>query len=220
MKFSFWKQVLTTILMGIMAVVPAMALSGCTSAQWVATLDTILAQAAPALVNVYSIIQIAENKPVDAAFVAKINQDAATVKALSADFAAASAAAAPTACAQLQAAISVYSQDQAEVMALLQVSNPAVQSKVGALVILISGVVVEVLALIPACKTAAGRASLEAQGVPLPLKQFVQSYNNVLVVPTGNAAVDSFTKSHKLHQHNKFFRGFVRVVSFDQARVQ
>lgn len=220
MKFSFRKQVLTTILIGIMAVVPAMAVSGCTSAQWVSTLDTILAQAAPALINVYSIIQIAENKPIDATFVAKINQDAATVKSLSADFAAASAAAAPTACAQLEAAISVYSQDQAEVMALLQVANAAVQSKVGALVLLISGVVAEVLALIPACKTSAGRAALEAQGVPLPLKQFVQSYNNILVVPTGNAAVDAYTRGHKLHQHNKFVRGFVRVVSFDQAQVQ
>lgn len=180
--------------------------SGCSTA-WISTLDNILAAAAPALINILNIISIAKGQPLNAALAAKINVDAANVKTLAADFSAASASAAPTACAQLQAAVGIYSADETTVLSLANVSDPATQQKIEILSALVAGTVTEVLAVIPNCQQAATmRASLEKKSVPLPLSSFVQSYNDNLVVPVGSPAVDSFTRSHKIHAHSKLIR--------------
>jgi hypothetical protein len=186
---------------------------GCSTA-WVTTLDDILIAAAPALINILNIVAIAKGQPINTALESQITADAARVKTLAADFSAASAAAAPTACAQLQAAINTYSADQAQVMALAQVSDPATQTKIETLSALISGTIVAITAVIPSCQQAASfKATLEKTAVPLPLKTFVKSYNDTLKVKTGNAAVDSFTKSHEVHVHGKF----VRVITLGLA---
>ena len=183
-------------------------LQGC-SAAWIATMDNILAASAPALIDILTIIYIAENKPIDATLVNKINADAANVKVLAEDFAAASAAAAPTACAQLQAGIQVYSADQMQVMALAQVIDPTSPAaiKITALSTAITGTIVLILALIPQCQQAATmKASFEGKAVPVPLKRFVADYNKILVVKTGSPAIDFYTARHKVHVHSKLRR--------------
>lgn len=179
---------------------------GCSTA-WVSTLDTILAVAAPALINILNIAAIAKGVPVDTALSAKITGDAATVKSLAADFSTASAAASPKVCSQLQAGISTYSQDIGQVMSLAQVSDSATQEKIAVLSGLVTGTVSAVLAVIPNCAVAQA-AKLERFKVspPIPLKNFVETYNAKLVEPTGNAAVDAWTKKHQVHAHSKTTR--------------
>jgi hypothetical protein len=187
---------------------------GCSTA-WVTTLDDILVAAAPALINILNIVAIAKGQPVNLALSNKITTDAATVKTLANDFATASAAAAPTACAQLQSAINVYSADQTQVMSLAQVSDPATETKIETLSALVSGTVVAITAVIPNCQQAAQfKAALEKSAVPLPLKTFVKSYNNILTTKTGNQAVDGYTKSHGVHVHSKFVRVITLGLSY------
>jgi hypothetical protein len=188
-------------------------ISGCSTA-WTTTFDNILVAAAPSIVDIISIVDIAENKPLDTAEINKINADAANLKAMAADFEAASAAAAPTACAQLQAAVQTFAADVAYVTSIAQVSDPATQTKVQTLVVLVSGTVAAITAVIPACQTPAQlKATFGKAPVPVPLKTFIGSYNTVLVTPTGNAKIDSFTKSHKIHVHSKF----VRILTFGHS---
>jgi len=75
------------------------------STAWVSTLDSILAAAAPALVNILQIVAVANGQPVNSNLEAKINADAAVIKTLAGDFAKASSSAAPTVCSQLQACL-------------------------------------------------------------------------------------------------------------------
>lgn len=189
-------------------------IAGC-STTWVTTVEDILVAAAPALINILNIIAIAKGVPVNLALENKITTDAATVKTLAADFAAASSAAAPTVCAQLQAGISTYAADETQVMSLASVSDPATQTKIETLSALVAGTVTGILAVIPACSavTPASMKALQATSVPVPLKTFVSSYNATLTVPTGNPAVDAFTRSHKVHVHGKF----VRMISLGHA---
>ena len=197
----------------VLAVILSMSCAGCSTA-WVTTFDNILVAAAPALINILNIIALAKGQPMNTALASKITADAATVKTLAADFAASSAAAAPTACAQLQAGISTYAADESQVLALAQVSDSATQAKIETLSALVAGTITGILAVIPSCQQAAAmRAQAEAKAPALPLSSFVSSYNKILAVPTGNLAVDTYTKKHAIHVHSKF----VRVVTFGRA---
>src|SRR5271156_5650024 len=66
----------------------AMFCTACSTA-WVSTLDSILAAAAPALINILQIVAVANGQPVNSALAAKINADATAIKTLAADFASA-----------------------------------------------------------------------------------------------------------------------------------
>ena len=186
-----------------------MILTGC-SAAWVSTLDSILAAAAPALINILQIIALVNGQPVNTTLASKINTDAATIKQLAADFANASANAAPGACQQLQAAVAVYSQDQQAVLALAQVQNSAVQQKIVILSGLVASTIAAITAVIPACNAP---AKLKAEP-PISVRIFVTQYNAALTAKTGNLGVDSLTPKLKLHQHSKF----VRIVTFGIAK--
>lgn len=199
----------TMFLAGMLSLV--MVASGC-SAAWVTTLDSILAAAAPALVNILNIIAIAEGKPINAALAAKINADAASIKSLAADFSNASAATGPQVCSQLQSAITVYQTDQQQVLALAQVVDPKTQQKIVILSGLVAGTAEAILAVLPSCQSPV--VAKIGSAPPLPIRQFIVSYNAELVKPTGNAAVDNFTKSHRVHSHSKFLR--VLTLGLDQ----
>jgi hypothetical protein len=179
----------------------SMLLTGC-SAAWVSTLDSILAAAAPALINILQIIAIAEGKPFHSELATKINSDAATIKQLAGDFASASAAAAPGVCQQLNAAIGVYTQDQQAVMALAQVSDSATQQKIAVLGGLVTSTVAAITAVIPQCQN---RLAKMAEP-PLNVQTFVADYNAALTAKTGNAAVDALTPKLKIHEHRAFVR--------------
>ncbi len=68
----------------------AVTCTACSTA-WVSTLDSILAAAAPALINILQIVAVANGQPMNAGLAAKINSDAGDIKTLAGDLAKVSA---------------------------------------------------------------------------------------------------------------------------------
>jgi hypothetical protein len=174
------------------------------SAAWVTTLDTILAAAAPALIDILQIVAVANGKPMDSNLAAKINADTTVIKTLAGDFAKASSGSAPGVCQQLQAAVSTYQADQALVLQVAQVSDSKTQAKITLLANLVAGTVQAIAAVIPSCQANA-QASFKALP-PYSVSTFADHYNSILVAPTGNAAVDAVTPALKVHRHSKLVR--------------
>jgi hypothetical protein len=189
----------------IVALSLTMFCTACSTA-WVSTLDSILAAAAPALIDILQIVAVANGEPVNSNLEAKINADATVIKTLAVDFAKASSSAAPGVCSQLSAAVGAYQEDQALVLQVAQVSDSNTQTKITLLANLVAGTVQAVTAVIPSCNNAASFRAVP----PYSLSTFVVHYNSILVAPTGNRAVDIATRKLELHQHSKI----VRVVTF------
>jgi hypothetical protein len=179
------------------------------STTWVSTLDSILAAAAPALVNILQIVAVANGQPVNANLAAKINADATIIKTLAGDFAKASSGSAPGACQHLQAAVNVYQADQQLVLQIAQVGDPNTQTKITLLADLVAGTVNAILAVIPSCQNAALTQNMKT-APSYSVSSFADHYNNILLTPTGNVAVDAATPTLKLHRHSKL----VRAVTF------
>jgi len=196
----------------VVALSLAMFCTACSTA-WVATLDSILAAAAPALIDILQIVSVANGQPVNGNLAAKINADAAVIKTLAADFAKASSGSAPGVCQQLQAAVSAYQADQQLVLQAAQVSDPNTQTKITLLADLVAGTVSAITALIPSCQNAAAIRSTKI-APPYSVSTFADHYNSILVAKTGNAAVDAVTPKLKLHQHSKL----VRSVTFGRLQ--
>jgi len=190
----------------------AMLCTACSTA-WVSTLDSILAAAAPALIDILQIAAVANDQPMNTNLEAKINADATVIKTLAADFAKASSAEAPGVCSQLQAAVSAYQSDQQAVLQAAQVSDPNTQTKITLLANLVAGTVNAITAVIPSCNDAASSRNLKAQP-PYSISTFAALYNSILVAPTGNPGVDAATRKLKLHQHSKF----VRTITFGRLQ--
>jgi len=185
--------------------------TGC-STSWLTTLDSILAAAAPAIINILEIVAVAKNQAPNTQLENKIRTDAATIKSLATDFANAAADSAPGVCKQLDAAINVYQQDLVQVLQLAQVSDPNTQSKVTILTTLVATTIEGIIAVIPSCNAAQVK-NVKAQP-PFELKHFISNYNSALTAKTGNAPVDKLTPKLKLHQHN----AFVRAITFGQLQ--
>jgi len=185
----------------------AMFCTACSTA-WVATLDSILAAAAPALIDILQIVAAANGQPMNSNLAAKINADATVIKTLAGDFAKASSGSAPGVCQQLQAAVGAYQADQSLVLQVAQVSDPNTQTKITLLANLVAGTVQAITAVIPSCQANA-QASFKALP-PYSVSSFADHYNSILVARTGNAAVDAATPTLKLHRHSKY----VRAVTF------
>ncbi|MGO8985403.1 MAG: hypothetical protein ACLPND_18485 [Candidatus Korobacteraceae bacterium] len=181
----------------------AMLCAGCSTA-WLSTVDSILAAAAPALVNILQIAAVADGQPVNGDLTAKINADALAIKTLAADFARASSGAAPGVCQQLQSAVSDYQADQALVLQVAQVKDPNTQAKITILSDLVAGTVQAVVAVIPSCQNAA--VSPKMRVTNYRFATFAAEYNSALVAKTGNAAVDAVTPRLRLHEHSSFVR--------------
>ena len=175
------------------------------STAWVSTLDSILAAAAPALINILEIVSVAKGQPVNGTLAAKITADAAAVKTLAADFAKVSAESAPGVCQQLQAAVSAYQADQQLVLQVAQVSDSNTQTKITLLANLVAGTVNAITAVIPPCQNAAATRSIKFASL-YSVSTFTAHYNSILVAKTGNAAVDAATPKLKLHRQSKFAR--------------
>jgi hypothetical protein len=185
------------------------------STAWVTTLDSILAAAAPALVNILQIVSMASGKTMNSDLATKIDTDAGIIKELATDYATASSAAAPGACHQLEAAIGVYQADQTLVLQGAQVSNAATQTKIILLADLVTGTVSAITAVIPACETA--KAGTFRSSPPANFSTFAARYNAILVQPTGMLEVDTLTPTLVLrqpHQHSRF----IRIVSFGRLQ--
>jgi hypothetical protein len=190
----------------------AMFCTACSSA-WVATLDSILATAAPALVNILQIVAVANGQPMNSNLAAKINADATIIKTVAGDFAKASSGSAPGACQELQAAVSAYQADQQLVLQVAQVSDSNTQNKIALLADLVAGTVSAITAAIPSCQNAAS-AHNSKPALPYSVSTFTDHYNRILVASTGNAAVDAATPKLKLHRHSKL----VRSLTFGQLQ--
>ena len=175
------------------------------STAWVSTLNSILAAAAPALINILQIVALAQGQPLNTSLEAKINADATVIKTLAADFAKASSASAPGICQQLQAGVNTYASDQQLVLQAAQVNDANTQTKITMLVDLVAGTVSAITAAIPSCQNAAAFRSLNS-APPYNVSTFVDDYNRVLVTPTGNASVDGATSKLTLHRHSKMTR--------------
>jgi hypothetical protein len=181
----------------------AMFCTACSTA-WVSTLDSILAAAAPALINILQIVAVANGKPMDSNLTAKINADTAVIKTLAGDFAKNSPGSAAGVCQELQKAVSTYQADQALVLQVAQVSDSETQVKITLLANLVAGTVQAIAAVIPSCQANA-QASFQALP-PYSVSAFADHYNSILVAPTGNAAVDAATPALKIHRHSKLVR--------------
>ncbi|MGA7080522.1 MAG: hypothetical protein WBQ43_19860 [Terriglobales bacterium] len=178
-------------------------LSTACSTAWVSTLDSILAAAAPALINILQIVSIANSEPMNSTLAAKINGDAAAIKTLAADFAKDGGS---NACTTLQNAVATYQVDQALVLQLAQVRDSNTQTKIALLADLVSGTIGAITAVIPACQpSTASPKSVDGKRL-VKLKNFVASYNVILTARTGNAAVDAATPKLVIHQHSKVAR--------------
>jgi len=175
------------------------------STAWVSTLDSILAAAAPALINVLQIVAVANGRPMNSNLAAKITADATVVKTLAGDFAKGSSGSAPGVCQQLQAAVSVYQADQQLVLQAAQVSDANTQTKITLLTNLVAGTVQAITAVIPSCQNADSRRLFKA-APPYSITTFAAHYNSILIAPTGNAAVDAATPKLKLYRHSKLAR--------------
>ncbi|MGD0506438.1 MAG: hypothetical protein ABSA27_01490 [Terriglobales bacterium] len=175
------------------------------STAWVTALDSILAAAAPALINILQIVAVANGQPVNGNLAAKINADATVIKTLAADFASASSGSAPGVCQELQAAVSAYQADQQLVLQVAQVSDSNTQTKITLLADLVAGTVNAITAVIPSCQDTGGTRSLRT-APPYSVSTFADHYNSILVAKTGNAAVDAVTPKLKLHRHSKLIR--------------
>ena len=186
-----------------------MILAGCSLA-WIGTLDTVLAAAAPALNNVLTVIALVQNKPVNQTLEDKITADAANLKVLAADFAKDSGTN-PTTCQEVQAGAAVLNDDAAVVLSLVNASG---SSNIAAIFAAADAFVVIVVGLIPACNSPAAvkayKQSVPSKVAKINVNGLVENYNIALTKPTGNAAVDAYTKANKIHTHN----WFVRLISF------
>ena len=182
----------------------AMFCTACSTA-WVSTLDSILAAAAPALINILQIVAVANGQPVNTNLSAKINADATIIKTLASDFAKASSGSSAGFCQQLQSAVSVYQADQQLVLQIAQVGDSNTQTKITLLADLVAGTVNAILAVIPSCQNAAVARHMKTLP-PYNVSTFADHYNSILLAPTGNAAVDAATPKLKLHQHSKLMR--------------
>jgi hypothetical protein len=186
----------------------AMFCTACSTA-WVSTLDSILAAAAPALINILQIVAVANGQPVNANLAAKINADASIIKTLAGDFVKASSGSAPGVCQQLQAAVGVYQADQQLVLQIAQVGDSNTQTKITLLAGLVAGTVNAIMAVIPSCQNAAVTRNMKT-APSYDVSTFSDHYNSILLAPTGNAAVDAATPKLQLHRYSKL----VRVVTF------
>ncbi len=182
----------------------AMFCTACSTA-WVATLDSILAAAAPALINILQIVAVANGRPMNSSLAAKISGDATAIKTLAGDFAKASSQSAPGVCQQLQAAIGAYQADEQLVLQVAQVSDANTQTKITLLSNLVAGTVEAITAVIPACNNASSSGSFRA-APPYSVSSFAAHYNEILLTPTGNAAVDAATAKLKLRRHSELAR--------------
>jgi hypothetical protein len=198
----------------IVALFLAVSCTACSTA-WVSTLDSILAAAAPALINILQIVAVANGQPMNSSLAAKINSDAADIKALAGDFAKVSSGSGPGVCQQLQAAIGAYQADQQLVLQVAQVSDPNTQTKITLLSGLVAGTVQAITAVIPSCQNASLSQSQKFETAsPYRISSFADHYNSVLVAKTGNAAVDAATPTLRLHRHSKI----ARVLTFGQLQ--
>jgi hypothetical protein len=181
---------------------------GCTAAQWEAALNEV----GPAVGTILEIVALSKGGTANLSTETKIEADTAALDTVITSLLAANdPATKQSLAAQVNANFAALENDLNDVYTLSNVSDPVTESKITLEIGLIAGLVQIVEAAIPgvittqpASLTLSREAAKSAKFTSV--NQFVKDYNANLVAPTGNKAVDSYTKSHQLHIHSWFVR--------------
>ena len=181
---------------------------GCTAAQWEAALNEI----GPAVGVIVEIVAISKGGTANLSSVTKIEADTAALDTIITSFQAANnPATKQSLAAQINANFTTLQNDLNDVYTLSNVSDPVTQNKITLEIGLVVGLIQIVEAAIPgvittqpASLTVGREAAKSAQFTSVD--QFVADYNANLIAPTGNKAVDKYTKAHQLHIHGKVVR--------------
>lgn len=184
------RKVLICILCGVIA------LGGCSVSQF----NQVLNEIAPAVTTIIEIVALVKGTPADTTPVAKVSADVSALESLDVDFTNASANAQPGIETQINAAFTTLEGDLSDIFTLAQVSDPATQAKVSALVALVNTAVQIAESAIP------NASADQVRNLQLTANGLVDSYNKVLVAKTGNAKLDAFTAKHRIHNHSRFVR--------------
>jgi hypothetical protein len=170
-------------------------------------LNGYLSVAAPAIVNILTLIAMARGQAVNPAVVAKVQADAKNVQALVQSVESATQGNIPTACSALNVAIQTFAADLPTLEQIGQISNPTMLIQIQDGVTLAQSTISALESPIAACQSApaAQRSELvlaAASRVKSP-SDFVSQYNKIM-------AREAATKKLKIHIHSKF----MRTVSF------
>ena|ERR1700679_2868636 len=187
---NFFKLISKPVLAMTLMVV-LIAPMGCSSAQFFSVLNEV----APAALDILQIVALFSGKPVSQGAVAKIDADVAALEKLYTDFEAAKAAGTDTSVLlnDLNAGFSTLNADISSVLAIAQVSDPATQAKIEALILIVQSAVNIAEAIIhPAVSASPNHVALSAADL-------ADSYNKTLKAKTGNQLVDNYTKHHAVH---------------------
>lgn len=196
----FKKLVLLPLLLSALVVAPA-----CNSA----TVINDIVKLVPVVNDILDIV--VASGAMDAAQAKAIQNkdaaDAAIVQKAYQDFIAArqsGAAQTPELWNVMNAAFSVFEQDSSQVFQLAQVHNANVQNKVNLMVASAQAALAIIETLVPANPINGAQISRRFSAAATTNqneKAFVETYNRIVVLKTGDAAVDAL-KLHKLHIHS------------------
>lgn len=176
----------------------AMIAQGCAFS--VSQFEAVLQEVGPAVLTVLQIVALVKGGTANTALPAKIDSDVAGLEKLYTDWQAADATSKAGVEAQINTSFAVLTADLGTVFSIAQVSDVRTQEKISALLGLIQSAVQIAEAAIPNPATKAGKPlALTASGL-------ADSYDKILVAKTGNAAVDAYTPTRKIHNHGKFLR--------------
>ena len=143
------------------------------STTWVTEAVNILKVAAPAAVNILTLIAAFEGRPVDARKSAIIINDFNAAITELQNYASASASAQPGLLAQLDAALVTTQNDLASILVDVHVSNPTKVAQINALVSFVISEVAAVQSLLP-------NAPVTARKIPVDSKHFKRGYNAIM----------------------------------------
>lgn len=177
---------------------------GCNAADFAQQFGQYTSQIVPAVQTVLAILQLfgVASKP---ELPARIGADVAAAQSLVSDFAKAPADSQPGIRVQIEGVEATLNADLQEVFLLAHVTNPNNQAKVTALLSLIEAAVAEGFALIPRDTSTPNLAKAAYGGAKLESKDYVGSFNKMLVARTGDKKVDALTPTLKLHKHRSLW---------------
>lgn len=172
----------------------------------VSQFDAVLNEIGPAITTILEIVAIIKGVPANTSLPAKVAADVTAIENLDNSLNSALASAQPGIEGDIHAGFSVLNADLNSVFTLAQVSDPSTQAKITALVSLAQTAVGIAEAAIP------NPASKFTASAPqhMTASYMIKTWNRILVTKTGNPAVDTYTKKHKLHNHT----WIVRTASF------
>jgi hypothetical protein len=181
-----------------------MTLTGCVfQTSWLTEAAQIAQAAVPMITTVLDLIGAFQGTAVAPeeyqavhAVSGEVKADLGLIQTLIAEYKAADDAAKPDVVSRINAAVTKTQDDLTQILPALHIKNQALQSKIAAIVGLVSSEVQSIAALLPVVnsgKVAAKKVGAAAK--PMTAKQFKKTFSYLLTCPTGDQSVDGLTKS-------------------------